>query len=172
MENTPVYKHTASYAREHNELPLYRESYRANIACKEAIEAAIRDSYHNDTLDCKTASRQLGEKFSIERIAYVLANTVQEKDWDGRISPLNKAWAKTIPVCQDVDAWGQSRNCYFVVDQAHSGLVDLFVTHIRRELTQMREVLGKKPSVLDRLQKAGGAALPKPSAKKSQGQEL
>lgn len=172
MENTPVYKHTAAYAREHDELPLYRESKKANIACKEAIEAAIRDNYHNNCLDSESTFAQVGEKFSMGRIAYVLASTVQEKDWDERISPANKAWAKTIPVCPDVDAWGQDRNCYFVVDQAHPGLIDLFVTHIRDELSQRREAPEKKPSVLGRLQKMAAPTPSKPSAKKSQEQEL
>ena len=27
---------------------------------------------------------------------YVLANTVQQKEWDGEFSPANKAWAKTV----------------------------------------------------------------------------
>ena len=37
----PVYRHPAAYAREHGELDQYRASRRANIACKEAIEASI-----------------------------------------------------------------------------------------------------------------------------------
>ena len=64
----------------------------------------------------------------------VLANTVQFKDHDGRISNANKQWAKTIPVVPNADSWGGDRNCYFVVDRAHTGLVDLFVTHFRKEL--------------------------------------
>lgn len=172
MENTPVYKHTAAYAREHDELPLYRESNKTNIACKEAIEAAIRDNYHHNSLDVKSTCAQVGHKFNMERIAYVLANTVQQKDWDGRISPENKAWAKTIPVCQDSDAWGQNRNCYFVVDQAHPGLVNMFVTHIRKELAQAQESPEKKPSVLSRLQKKEAPTAPKSPTKKTQGQEL
>ena len=43
--DTPLYRHDAAYAREHGELPLYRESYQANIACKEAIEEAISENY-------------------------------------------------------------------------------------------------------------------------------
>ena len=42
MNMTPLYKHNAEYAREHGELEIYRSSMKANIACKEAIEAAIR----------------------------------------------------------------------------------------------------------------------------------
>ena len=39
----------------------------------------------------------------------------------------------------------------FVVDQAHTGLVDLFVTHFRKELEKAH--MEKKPSVLDKLHK-------------------
>ena len=46
MKNLPVYKHPASYAREHDELAAYRASNQANAACKEAIEAAIRENIH------------------------------------------------------------------------------------------------------------------------------
>ena len=33
MKNLPVYKHPASYAREHDELSAYRASNQANAAC-------------------------------------------------------------------------------------------------------------------------------------------
>ena len=51
MKNLPVYKHPAAYAREHDELAAYRASNQANTACKEAIEAAIRDHYRDNRLD-------------------------------------------------------------------------------------------------------------------------
>ena len=51
MKNIPVYKHTAAYAREHDELAAYRASNQANTACKEAIEATIRDHYRDNRLD-------------------------------------------------------------------------------------------------------------------------
>jgi len=98
----------------------------------------------------------------MERIAYVLAATVQHKDWDGRLSDTNKAWAKTIPVCED-------RNTYaFVVDQAHTGLVDLFVNQVRKELAVPQEE--RKPSVMEKLKAAPAKNSPKISAN-SKGQE-
>ena len=45
MNKIAVYKHTAAYAREHGELEQYRTSLQANIACKNAIEAAIRQHF-------------------------------------------------------------------------------------------------------------------------------
>lgn len=110
----------------------------------------------------------VGADFSMDCISYVLANTVQFKDWDGRISNANKDWAKTIPIVPNADAWGGDRNCYFVVDRAHTGLVDLFVSHFRKELEKAPKE--KKPSVLDKLSKP----LPEVAAKtgKSKAQEL
>lgn len=160
-KDTPVYRHDAAYAREHEELPQYRESYQANVACKEAIEKAINSNYKDNRLNSQAVMDAVSAEFSTERIQYVLANTVQHKDWDGRISPANKAWAQTVSVTPNPDPWGNDRNCYFVVDQAHTGLTDLFVTHFRRELEKAPKE--KKTSVLEKLTKP----LPEVTAKSS-----
>lgn len=133
----PVYPYPASYAHEHGELEQYRASHKANIACRDAIDTAIADHYRDNRLG-NDAVKQVVEQFGYDRTLYVLANTVRQKDWDGRISRDNKEWAKTIPVYEDKDSWGGDRRCEFVVDKAHTGLMDLFTTQARREylLTQ------------------------------------
>ncbi|MBP3292893.1 MAG: DUF3849 domain-containing protein [Clostridia bacterium] len=138
MDDTAVYLHTAVYAREHNELPQYRESLQANIACKEAIEKAVNENYHGWNVETKTAAAQVMAQFSVERIRYVLAVTVQQKDWDGRISDANKAWANTVPVADE------ENRLRYVVDQCHPGLTNLFVSRFREETE-------KKPSVQEKL---------------------
>lgn len=168
----PVYKNSAEYAREHEELPLYRKSNSTNMDCKKAIEDAIHANYKNNILNSKEVARQIAGEFGMERMVYVLANTVREKDHDGRISQVNKEWAKTIPISQEQDAWGQSRNCYFVVDQAHTGLVDLLVTHVRKELAKEKDSPDKRPSILEKLQKNASAIQPKTTEKKLREQEL
>ena len=150
-KDTPIYRHDAAYAREHDELPQYRAAYRANIACKEAIETAIGDNYRDNRLNFQAAMEAVSTDFSMERIEYVLANTVQTKDWDARISDKNKQWAKTVAVIPNVDVWSGDRNWYFVIDQVHPGLTDLFVTHFRKELERMPKE--KRPSVMDKLSK-------------------
>lgn len=87
----------------------------------------------------------------------MLANTVRQKDWDGRISNDNKAWAQTIPVFENPDAWGNDRNCAFVVDRPHTGLTDLFINQARHEylLTQpltKQEIHMEAARLLGRLQ--------------------
>ncbi len=137
MNTIPVYKYPAVYARENNELEQYRASHKANVACKDAIETAIRDNYRNNCLGSDTAKQVIAE-FGFDRTLYVLANTVREKDWDGRIDRKNKDWARTIPVFDDDNGFGDNRNLEFIVDRAHPGLVDLFINQARREylLTQ------------------------------------
>lgn len=150
-DNTPIYLHSASYANEHNELDVYRASHKANIACRDAIEQAIADSYRNNRLSPECVQQVL-KQFDYGRIFYVLANTVRQKNEDGRISRDNKAWAQTIQVCEDRDSFGSDRNCYFIVDRSHTGLMDLFLTQARRECAMVQE----KPSVRERLNKNAG----------------
>ena len=159
MDDTPVYLHTAAYAREHNELPQYRESLQANIACKDAIEKAVSENYHGWSADTKTAAAQVMAQFPVERIQHVLAATVQQKDWDGRISDDNKAWAKNIPVADEQNRY------YFVVDQCHPGLTDLFVK-------RFREVTEKKPSIMERMSESSAKKPTVPRKLKSRELEL
>lgn len=74
----PLYRHDAAYAREQGNLDLYRASRRANIACKEAIEASLSEHYRDNRLD-RDAVPQVIEQFGYTRTLYVLANTVQQK---------------------------------------------------------------------------------------------
>ena len=132
MNTIPVYKYPAVYAREHGELEKYRASHKANVTCKDAIETAIRDNYSDNRLG-KEAVKQVADQFGYERMFYVLANTVQLKDFDGRISRDNKDWAKTIPVFEDKDYFGDDRRSSFEVDSCNPGLTDIFINQARRE---------------------------------------
>ena len=146
---TPVYPYSAAYAREHGELDAYRASHKANVACKQAIEAEIREHYRDNSLG-REGAQQVIEQFGQERVQYVLANTVRQMDWDGRISNDNKAWAKNIPVYEDKDHWGNDRNLDVVV-ASHPGLTNLFTTQVRREGKEREAQMDRKPSVLKKL---------------------
>ena len=131
LRELPVYPYPSDYAREQGELDAYRASFRANVSCKEAIEAAIRDNYHDNRLDT-AAVGQVAEQFGQERMLYVLAATVRHFDYDGRISRDNKRWANTISAYQNGDGMDGDRSVQFVVS-SHPGLTDLFLTQARRE---------------------------------------
>ena len=131
LKELPVYPYPADHAREQGELDVYRASFRANVSCKDAIEAAIRDNYHDNRLDT-AAVGQVAEQFGPERMLYVLAATVRHFDYDGRISRDNKRWANTIPAYQNGDGMDSDRAVQFVVG-SHPGLTDLFLTQARHE---------------------------------------
>ena len=126
-----VYLHSASYATKHGETDAYWLSDQANFSCKVAIEQAISAHYRDNRLDTASAVQEILEEFGAERLNFILANTIQHKDADGRISRDNKTWAQTIPVCEDKDGFGYDRNVSFVVDRSHPGLMDLFLTQAR-----------------------------------------
>lgn len=132
MDKTPVYKYPGEYALENNELELYRASGKANLACKKAIEAAISAHHDGSTFCSREVVRDVVKEFGYERMLYVLAVTVREKDWDGRFSRSNKAWARTITVYENKDGLGFDRNSAFVVN-SHSCLTDAFVGTARHE---------------------------------------
>ena len=71
------------------------------------------------------------------RTLYVLANTVQQKDWDGRFSPANKTWAKTVDIPPNPDSFGGERNLDFVVN-SDTGLVDLFLSQARQDYLRLQ----------------------------------
>ena len=169
--HTPIYKNDAEYALEHDELPAYRESFRVNMACRDALEKAIHESYHDYCLDTGKASAQVAAQFGMERVAYVLANTVRAFDHDGRISRDNKAWAQTVPVCADADEWGHERSRYFLVSQVNPGLVNLLVSRVREELVRENDAPAKRPSVLEKIQKNKAAIQSKTTEKKLSEQE-
>ncbi len=131
LKELPVYPYPADHARENGELDVYRASFRANVSCKEAIEAAIREHYRDNRLDAGAVG-QVAEQFGQERMLYVLAATVRHFDYDGRISQDNKRWANTIPAYQNGDGMDSDRSVQFVVG-AHPGLTDLFLTQARHE---------------------------------------
>ena len=83
MNNTYPYPYSAAEARERNELSLWRESHKANIACRNAIEKAIRQNFDGMHLD-KNCITPVLEEYGYKRTAWVLANTLHELKWDGR----------------------------------------------------------------------------------------
>ncbi len=127
----PVYRHTFDYAVAHGEEKQYRDSFHANVACKGAIEKAISQHYANNCMDA-LASQQVVHEFGFDRTLYVLANTIQLKDWDGRFSQDNKSWARTVQVAGG-DEGIRDHRWRFVVDKSHPGLTDMFTAMVRRD---------------------------------------
>lgn len=160
----PVYPYSGEYAEQNGELEQYRQSQQLNIECKDAIRAAIIQHYSINTLNPE-AVHQVVAQYGLPRTLFVLANTVQQKDWDGRISAGNKAWARPFAILPDEDAFGKNKRLRYVVD-CHPGLTDVFVSITRKEYCQQEQQVQKvKPSVREKLKVQPKQTSPKHSAK-------
>lgn len=132
FNNKPVYLETAEYAREHDELENYHDSRNITLRCKSDIAEAFRNNYDGMRLN-EGFEEKLIDEYGIDRVAYVLANTIREHETDGRFSRENKAWAYTIPVSQDID---EHR---FANLDVHPAVLDVFVNRIHNKLKENQE---------------------------------
>ena len=143
MNKILVYQNNGAYAKEHGELDAYRASHKADIACKQMIESAIRANFDGMHLN-KAAVKLILDEFGAERTIRVLANTVQQKYWDGRFSSENKAWAKA----QDIHGvGGDPAMCSRFVVNSHPAVLDGFISQTRmiiQERTSVRDKLGRR----------------------------
>ena len=142
----PVYYESAAYAREHKEIDLFRESHFENVNCKRAIEASISKHFDGMRLS-KQAVDEVLDKFGTERVALVLAATVQLKSWDGRFSQANKDWAFSVRMPDTQSAMNYDRRDAYAVT-SHPAVLDGFISHARKVI-QDRQL----PSIRDELNK-------------------
>lgn len=124
MNETYLYTQGVEEARCNHELSLWRASHQANIACKNAIQESIRLGFDGMFLK-KDCANEVLEAFGFKRVNWVLANTLQEKHWDGRFSQENKAWSRHIYIPDDCD-----HKQAFVVN-THPAVLDGFVNQAR-----------------------------------------
>ena len=128
-EYLPVYRYPAGDAWEHGEIKEYRASMNENIACKSSIETAIRENFDGMHLNHDAAAPVLAQ-YGVERVSYVLANTVRELESDGRFSRDNKTWAQTVPIYTD-----RGQNTDFLVT-SHPAVLDGFIGLVREKIRE------------------------------------
>lgn len=125
MSNT-VYNHSVGYASEHDELEIYRQSREADIKCRDTIERLVDENDYNNHFNCAKVVQEAVSDFGLYRVQFVLANTVRHKLLDGRISDVNKKWARTIP------APAEREHCSrILVYKTHSVLLNAMVDKLR-----------------------------------------
>lgn len=116
MENNVyLYPYSAGEAHRRDEVSLWRSSHQANIACKQAIEESIREHFDGMHLGDGCLENVL-KCFGYKRTGWVLANTIQQKEWDGRFSPANRQWSKQTYIPPD-----PQHNSDFVVGKPSGG---------------------------------------------------
>lgn len=137
-----LYPYSAQEARTRNQLPMWRESYHANVACRNAIEETIRQNFDGMHLKKDCLEPVLAE-YGYKRTEWVLATTLQELSWDGRFSRANKQWAARRYIPQD-----ERHNAEITV-RSHPAILDAFVD-LYREAYQKLGLFGPEHCVGDR----------------------
>ena len=123
----PLYRKSLPEAYQDGDSELWLISHRLNIECCTFIDQLVRDHFSGNFLDGEISVRAV-EKYGIERVGWVLANTVQQRSWDGRFRPHNHEWAKAFPI-------PEGRNSEFVLDshpEIANGLVDQYRDYVSR----------------------------------------
>lgn len=94
------YSHTDAVRRGLKDLERYIQSFSLNVKCACEIEKAVRraDGIRGITADI---IKLLADKYGIDRVNYVLANSINHIGSDKYISQENREWAKSIPVVPD-----------------------------------------------------------------------
>jgi hypothetical protein len=125
-----VYRYPPEIARAHGDLDLYRQSLKLNKECAAAIDRAINAEPNREhTIN---AVKTVIDEYGKDRVNWVLANTVQKQDYDGRLSSDNKTWAKGF----DIPATASDFHC-----NIHPALLNSFIN-------QCRETRHRKPSLM------------------------
>ena len=119
-----LYPYSINYAVQNNEISLYRESLKENIRCSSTIAKEINENYDGKRLDSERAVEAVLNEFEIDRISYVLANTIKSSMWDGRYSQYNKLWAIGVSTVDD-------SNSHKYKISVHPGLIDLFANKLQ-----------------------------------------
>lgn len=125
-----LYLGSISEARRSGELDQWRDSHKANIACKKAIEEAIRQGFDGMYLDSSCAKSVI-EACGFKRVGWVLSSTLQQKRDDSRFSRRNQEWAAGTFIPQS------DRNHDFTV-QSHPAVLDGFVNEFREALAELQ----------------------------------
>lgn len=121
-----VYENSREDARELGEIELWRESKKLNAECARAIEQAIRENF--DGMYLADGSEQpVIQKYSFDRVMWVLAATMKYKDYDGRFSRANREWGASV-----IPRWLSKEEFDGYICNAHPAVLDGFIREVRK----------------------------------------
>ena len=147
-----VYRNPLDYAVKHGEEKGYTASRRLDRECREAIERTIQENFDGMYLKHDIV-KPLAEQYGSERIAFVLANMLQQEPWDRRFSNDNKAWAFRFSIPENI-VHGIDINREMIISSQPTvlnGFIDVF----RREvLRQEKEISARQEEALDMMSRS------------------
>lgn len=97
-----LYRCSYRNAVRNNETDIWRLSYLANIECKIGIDRMLSDRFDGHFLHGNCAE-DLCLEYGIDRVGWVLADTVQHASWDARYRPDTREWAESFRIPTDAE---------------------------------------------------------------------
>ena len=138
-ENYKAYKEEQAERERQRELSRLEHGQR--LECKKDMEALIAEKFNGFVLPRNTAD-EIVDKYGIECVEFVLANTVRHFDYDGRFSPNNKEWAKGIVAENE---WQNND----LLLSTHPAVLDGFTNQARRYINVLREKQKEAESIVE-----------------------
>ncbi len=131
----PLYKFSFSEAKRSGETEEFRESFRENIRCRDFLDKEITERFDGMYLPSECAENAVKE-FGYDRTMWVIANTVLERDGDGRFHSKNRDWAKSLHIPKE------NRNYEFAL-RSHSCMVDGLAGQVQEMYAKLGLFSGK-----------------------------
>ena len=130
----PFYRYSFESAQDEDRINEYRESENENMRCRNYIEDSetgiYAAAYKDYVVDGDHSyAKGLVTKFGMERVMYVLANTVKSLSHDGRIRQEIKDWAEKFNFGFREERF--DRNC--IITQSNSGVIDILANNVLEE---------------------------------------
>ena len=130
----PVVYEDAIIAIEQGKSEEYWDSWKLSVACKEAVEEAIRKNFDGMYL-AQDVVKLVLEEYGRDRLTYVLVSTLRMKREDGRFSRANKEWAEN---CEFDGNRHIVLNPDFSVN-SHPAVLDGFIDLAREEFRELEK---------------------------------
>lgn len=120
----PLYKSSIEEAIRNNEKEECIESLRENVRCRDFLDNEIREKFDGMYLPDECAENTVKE-FGYDRTMWVIANSVQQREGDGRFHRENQDWAKKLNIPKS--DWN-----YDFALRSHSTLVDSLAGQVQK----------------------------------------
>lgn len=135
MIESSIYYRSAQDARDAGELDAYRSSNAENRRTRDVIDAAISAHFDGCRLPLE-ALQDVLQQADPDRVALVLAATMDERQHDGRFASDNRSWAAGIRRPDgERDAIDGGR-CWYTC-RTHSAILDGFTRQFRRRMAEV-----------------------------------
>lgn len=132
---TPIYYRSATQARDAGELDQFRASNAENKRTRDVIDAAISAHFDGWRLPAAAMDDILSQA-DPDRVALVLAATMDDRAHDGRFSRDNRAWAATVRRPDNEPDDVAAGRCWYTC-RTHSAILDGFTCQFRRHLAEV-----------------------------------